>query len=115
MLVVILEKKVNKYNTKKIVFYFKKCSDLLWEKIVLVISIYSNGEMPEHFLKQLKISQIQYIGTIIMPIGTSNRDVLQNKLENTSRQEKRQHHKCNHIKPVCIGQHACSKVKQNGH
>ena len=49
--------------------------------------------MPEHFLKQLEVSQIQYIGTIIMSIGRNNWDVLLNKLENdtinTSRQEKK--------------------------
>ena len=49
--------------------------------------------MPEHFLKQLEISQIQYIGTIIMSIGRNNWDVRLNKLENdtihTSRPEKK--------------------------
>ena len=51
--------------------------------------------MPEHFLKQLEVSQIQYIGTIIMSIGRNNWDVLLNKLENdtinTSRQKKGSH------------------------
>ena len=75
--------------------------------------------MPELFLKQLGVAQIEYIGTIEMPISTDIWNDLLNKLENDTInigfQEKRLHHKCNHIKPVCIGQHACSKVKQNGH
>ena len=49
--------------------------------------------MPEHFLKQLEVSQIQCI-------GTNNWDVLLNKLENDTintscQEEKRQYHKCN--------------------
>ena len=63
--------------------------------------------MPEHFLKQLEVSQIQYIGTIIMSIGRNNWDVRLNKLENdtihTSAQKKRQPYKCNHINPVKHG------------
>ena len=51
-------------------------------KFKITRTIYSNSEMPEHFLKQLEVSQIQYIGSIIMSIGRNNWDVLLNKLEN---------------------------------
>ena len=86
MLAVISEKN-EQIEYQKIVFYFKNCCDVLLEKNVLVIeknfqdqwsleqSKYSNSKMPEHFLKQLEVSQIQYIGTTIMPIGTNNWDV----------------------------------------
>ena len=64
----------------QLVFCFQNCSDLLWEKIVLVIEItsknYSNIERSVQFMKQnafltffLEVSQIQYIRTIKKKIG----------------------------------------------
>ena len=50
------------YNLQEMVFCYQNCSDLLWEKIVLVIeensnfeitrTIYSNSDSSEQFLKQ---------------------------------------------------------------
>ena len=68
--------------------------------------------MPEHFLKQLEVSQIQYIGSIIMSIGRNNWDVLLNKLENDTINTKQSpRNKGSHTSVTTLSQYVSASMR----